>query len=35
VKALEVMQQGQPRVIARFHRPRGGDVIELSELTPG
>jgi hypothetical protein len=35
VKALEVMQQGQPRVIARFHRPRGGDLIELSELTPG
>jgi 4-amino-4-deoxy-L-arabinose transferase-like glycosyltransferase len=35
VEALEVMQQGQPRVIARFHRPRGGDVIELSELTPG
>ena len=34
-KALQVMQQGQPRVIARFHRPRGGEVIELSELTPG
>jgi 4-amino-4-deoxy-L-arabinose transferase-like glycosyltransferase len=34
-KAVAVMQQGHPRVIARFPRPRGGDVIELSELRPG
>jgi hypothetical protein len=34
VAAVEQMQRGRPRVIARFHRPRGGDVIELSELTP-
>jgi hypothetical protein len=34
VAAVQQMQRGQPRVIGRFHRPRGGDVIELSELTP-
>jgi hypothetical protein len=32
-KAVQAMAQGRPRVIERFQRPRGGDAVELSELT--